>query len=207
MIAIINYFMGNLQSVANILEYLKAPCQITNRPEDIRGAEKLILPGVGAFNEAMKNLEQLKLVEIIRDEVLNQGKPFLGICLGMQLMADRGYEGGETRGLGLIPGEVRRFEIENKILPIPHVGWNDVQPVPNSKLYAGSERRRVFYFVHSYHFVCLEERDVSGYADYGGRFVASIERANIFGTQFHPEKSQEDGLELLRNFLDFKSVR
>jgi len=204
MIAIVNYFMGNLQSVANILEYLKVPCQITNRPEDIRAADRIILPGVGAFNEAMKNLEKLNLIPLIREEVIEKRKPFLGICLGMQLMADRGTEGGETPGLGLIPGEIRRFELEDKRLPIPHVGWNDVEPAPNSKLYAGSDRKRIFYFVHSYHFICREEKDVAGYTDYGGRFVSSIERGNIFGTQFHPEKSQQDGLELLRNFLAYK---
>lgn len=207
MIAIINYHIGNLQSVANLLDYLKEPCVITNNPTEISSADKLILPGVGAFTEAMNNLRELKLVEVIRREVLDFHKPFLGICLGMQLMANKGYEGGETSGLGLIPGEVVRMKLVDSKLPLPHVGWNDVKPKAGTTLYGADIRPRVYYFVHSYHFKAARPEDVSGTCDYGGEFIASIERDNIFSTQFHPEKSQQDGIELLKNFLAYKTIQ
>ena len=203
MIAIINYGMGNLQSVANILEYLKAPARITNNAEEIRDAEKLILPGVGAFNEAMMNLEQLGLISVIRECVLEDKKPFLGICLGMQLMADTGYEGGKTSGLGLIPGEVRLMRPADTHLLLPHVGWNDVAPRSGTALYGDNLGKRVFYFVHSFAFFTREDQDISGICYYGGQFIASIERGHIFGTQFHPEKSQRDGIDLLKFFLAY----
>lgn len=204
MIAIINYKMGNLQSVGNLLEYLGESYVITNNKNEIATADKIILPGVGAFGEAMKNLHELDLINIIRQEVLENKKPLLGICLGMQLLAQKGYEGGECEGLSLVEGEVKRFDLADKTLPIPHVGWNNVTPKETSILFGKNIKDRVFYFVHSYHFICKNESDVSGYADYGGKFVASIEHNNIFATQFHPEKSQEDGIELFKNFLSYK---
>jgi glutamine amidotransferase len=194
--------MGNLQSVGNLLEYLGEEYVITNNKEEIISAEKLILPGVGAFGEAMNNLKEFGLVEVIKDEVIKNKKPFLGICLGMQVLAEKGYEGGEFEGLGLLGGEVKLFDLQDKSLPIPHVGWNTVKPESNSKLYK-DEKERVFYFVHSYHFVCENNSDVSGICDYGGEFVASIEKDNIFATQFHPEKSQDDGIEVFQNFLSY----
>ena len=204
MIAIIDYGMGNLQSVGNILEYLGESHIITSDKKEIEKAEKIILPGVGAFSEAMKNLHEFGLVSVIQREVLENKKPLLGICLGMQLLAQKGYEGGECNGLSLVEGEVRRFDLADKKLPIPHVGWNTVMPKGSSVLFGKNNKEGVFYFVHSYHFVCKNENDVSGYSDYGGKFVASIERDNIFATQFHPEKSQEDGIELFKNFLSYK---
>lgn len=203
MIAIINYDMGNLQSVANMLSYLKAPAIITNNRAEIAAADRIIIPGVGAFSEAMRRLRECGLVEAIRADVLERQKPFLGICLGMQLMADTGYEGGETSGLGLIHGEVKRLRPRDESFRLPHVGWNDVVPQGGTTLYGSDMRSRVFYFVHSYAFSAREASDVSGTCDYGGVFAASIERGHIFGTQFHPEKSQQDGIALLKNFLAY----
>lgn len=200
MIAIVNYNMGNLQSVANMLSFLQAPCEITSRAELIRASEKIILPGVGAFGEAMKNLRELGLVDVLREQIIEKKKPFLGICLGMQLVADKSFEGGEFEGLGFIHGEVKRLTPAGT-LRVPHVGWNDVEPKPGTKLYGDDLKTRVFYFVHSFHFVPKDEADASGYTDYGGPVVASIERGNIMATQFHPEKSQRDGIALLKNFL------
>lgn len=201
MIAIVNYNMGNLQSVANMLNYLGASSQITSVPAEIAAADKIILPGVGAFHEAMANLRQLGLVAVLRQEVLEKSKPFLGICLGLQLIADKGYEGGETAGLSFIPGEVVKMEPNDRTLRIPHMGWNDVTPCLGTKMYGADQRPRVFYFVHSYCFIPKVEADISGTVEYGGAVVASLERGNIWATQFHPEKSQKDGIELLKNFL------
>jgi imidazole glycerol-phosphate synthase subunit HisH len=201
MIVIINYKMGNLQSVANMLDFLGIENKITDQVEEIRKADKIILPGVGAFGQAMKNINELGLVEVLKEEVLTNKKPFLGICLGMQLIADKGYEGGENIGLGFIPGEVRLMKPKDKSLRIPHVGWNDVMVKGDTKMYGHQKGDRVFYFVHSYHFVPQNESDVSGLVEYGGDIVASLLRDNIWATQFHPEKSQKDGIELLKNFI------
>ena len=203
MIAIVNYNMGNLQSVANMLGFLQAPCEITSDPLVIKQSEKIILPGVGAFGEAMKNLRGLGLVEVLHEEIIDKKKPFLGICLGMQMVADKSFEGGEFEGLGFIHGVVQRLAPEGN-LRVPHVGWNDVTAKPGTVLYGEELKTRVFYFVHSYHFVPADDADASGYTDYGGKVVASIERGNIMATQFHPEKSQRDGIALLKNFLAFK---
>lgn len=201
MIAIVNYFMGNLQSVANALEYLKTPCEITNEAGQIARADAIILPGVGTFSEAMANLNSLGLVPVLRERVMKEKTPFLGICLGMQLLAEKGYEGGECGGLGLLPGTVQKLTPDDAALRLPHVGWNDVTPVRGSRLYGDDLAPRAYYFVHSYHVVCADQKDVSGYAEYGGQFAASVERGNVFGTQFHPEKSQRDGLNLLERFI------
>lgn len=203
MIAIINYNMGNLQSVANMLAFLGAPHQITRDHAEIRAADKIILPGVGAFTEAMKNLQEFGLVDVLRQEVLEKKKPFLGICLGMQLIAEKGFEGGETEGLNFIPGKVVLIKPTTPDLRVPHVGWNDVTPKPGTKMYGTDTRPRVFYFVHSYHVVPSDESIISGTVDYGSTIAASIEKDNIWATQFHPEKSQKDGIELLKNFLAF----
>lgn len=204
MIAIINYEMGNLQSVANVLDYLGEENVITDDPEEIKKADKIILPGVGAFGQAMENLKKLNLIPVLNEVVMKDKKPFLGICLGMQLIADKSYEIGEHDGLGFVPGEVKLIESTDANLLVPHVGWNDVTPKEGTVMYGSETKPRVFYFVHSYHFVPTNESDVSGYVDYGGQVVASIEKDNIFATQFHPEKSQKDGIALLKNFLAYK---
>lgn len=200
MIAIINYDMGNLQSVSNMLNFLGAEHVVTRDPSLVASADKIILPGVGAFNEAMKNLRNFGLVDLLRDEVLEKKKPFLGICLGMQLIGSRGFEGGETEGLAFVAGDVVRMKPANPELRVPHMGWDDVTPKVGTAMYKDT-RSRVFYFVHSYHIVPTDPSVISGACDYGGALVASLEKGNIWATQFHPEKSQKDGIELLKNFL------
>lgn len=203
MIAIINYEMGNLQSVANILDYVGAPFVITNTKDEIAKADKIILPGVGAFGQAMDNLRRFDLIDFLADDVMNKKKPFLGICLGMQILAEKGYEGGEHEGLGWIQGEVKRLEPGSPALPIPHMGWNEISPKSTALLYGKSDAKRVMYFVHSYHLICEDEQDVSATVEYGVRFTASIEKGNIFATQYHPEKSQRDGIQVIKNFISF----
>ena len=205
MVVIIDYGMGNLFSVANALKFLNADAKISGRAEDIKSSDKIILPGVGSFAEGMKNLENLGIIKTLEEEVVKTKKPFLGICLGMQLLADEGEENGLTKGLGWFAGRVRRFGIDEKKYRLPHVGWNDVAPRAGEELFRGIEKP-VFYFVHSYHLVSENERDIIATCDYGERFAAAVRKKNIFGTQFHPEKSQKNGLKLLENFLKFKTV-
>lgn len=192
--------MGNLQSVKNILDYLKVESVITNKKEDLEGADAIILPGVGAFGAAMEQINKTGLVEVLRSEALDKKKPFLGICLGMQLIGSKSYEGGEFAGLNFLPGEVRLLKPKDDSR-IPHIGWNEVVPKQGTNMYGVESGNKVFYFVHSYHFVPENKADISGTVDYGGEVVASLEHENIWATQFHPEKSQKDGIDLLKNFL------
>ena len=200
MITIVNYKMGNIRSVVNALNYLGITSTVTSSPEEILQSEKLILPGVGSFFVAMENLKKLNLLEPLNEVALVLKRPVLGICLGMQLLADSGTEDGEIQGLGWIPGHVRRLEFQNPTYRIPHTGFNSVQfGKRKSILYQSLEECADFYFVHGYHLECDNEY-VSGRVNYHESFVASIERDNIYGTQFHPEKSQANGLLVLRNF-------
>lgn len=200
MITIVNYKMGNIRSIVNALEYLGVPSRVTSSAQEILQSEKLILPGVGSYFVAMQNLQSMNLIDPLNEVALVNKRPILGICLGMQLLAESGTEEGEVQGLGWIPGHVRRFNFENASHRIPHTGFNAVQfRSPKSALYDSLENQEDFYFVHSYHMEC-DDKYVSGWADYHGRFVASIERGNVYGTQFHPEKSQSNGLMVLRNF-------
>ncbi len=201
MIAIIDYGLGNLTSVINAFEKMSIPAKITSDPEEIRTAERIILPGVGAFGEGMENLRKAGLINVLKGEVLDKKKPFLGICLGMQLLFQKGYEGGEFAGLGWVKGEVVKFE--SRELRIPHVGWNDVQCNPNSPILNGGREIQTFYFVHSY-YVRPAEEVVIGRCCYGQEFCAILQKENIFGVQFHPEKSQQEGLELLRKFASYQ---
>lgn len=199
-IAIIEYGVGNVHSVENALTRLGYAVRVTSRARDIEEAHALILPGVGAFSEGMKNLTERGLIEVLREAVLVKKKPCLGICLGMQLLAEEGTEHGLFKGLGWIPGRVVRFERDEKKFPVPHIGWNDVAPLQSEGLFHGI-KNKVFYFVHSYHFETKHRSDVLATCDYDGEFVAAVAKDNIFGVQFHPEKSQKSGLELLKNFL------
>lgn len=205
MIAIINYHMGNLQSVANVLDYIGERSIITNKKAEIELADKIILPGVGAYGKAMENLVKLNLIDVLNEEILNKKKPFLGICLGMQLLADKSYEMGESEGLGWIKGEVKLLTSNDNTLRVPHIGWNDVEPQKESVLYGSNLSPKICYFAHSYHLDCDNKDDITGLTEYGGKFVCSIEKGNIFATQFHPEKSQKDGIEILRNFTKYRS--
>ena len=196
--------MGNLLSVQKALEYLGEDVRIISAPKNLQNAERLVLPGVGAFPDAMANLERHGWQDALHVEVFEKKKPFLGICLGMQLLAEFGEENGGSRGLGWIKGAVKLFTLADRSLKIPHVGWNEIIAVPNSPLFNGIRPGATFYFVHSYHFVCTEQHDVAALCQYGSEFTAAIRKENIFATQFHPEKSQDNGLKVLENFVDWK---
>ena len=198
---IVDYGIGNVDSVARAVEECGAGALISAREEDLAAATHLILPGVGAFGDGMRNLCERGLDAMLREQVIVGGIPFLGICLGMQLMATRGLEHGVTEGLGWIDGEVRRLEPTREDTRIPHIGWSEVVPSRPSPLFQGVGPGRDFYFVHSYHFACKEEADVLARTSYCGGFVSAVGRDRLFGVQFHPEKSQRAGFAVLRNFL------
>lgn len=204
MIAVVDYGMGNLHSVRNALDMIGADVCVTNRPEDLRRAERIILPGVGAFGECAKSLRASGMVEALEEEVLRKGKPFYGVCVGMQVLAREGYELGTHAGLNWIPATVKRFEVRAQNLKVPHVGWNEIAPLNGSSLLEGFRKDPTFYFVHSYHLAPDEPGWTAATCDYGGEFTAAVLRDNIFATQFHPEKSQQNGLRLLENFMRWK---
>ncbi|OGR34993.1 MAG: imidazole glycerol phosphate synthase, glutamine amidotransferase subunit [Desulfovibrionales bacterium GWA2_65_9] len=199
-IAIIDYGLCNLDSVVRAVEICGAQPLPTRTPEDLEEADGLILPGVGAFPDAMAGLEQQGFVEPLRRLVLDQARPFLGICLGMQLMAEYGVEGGERAGLGLVPGKVVRLLPDAPGTRVPHVGWNEVHHLRPCPLFEGIPTGRDFYFVHSYHFAAREDH-ILATTPYCGSFASVVGRGTLFGTQFHPEKSLADGLKTLRNFI------
>lgn len=196
MIAIIDYGAGNLFSVKNALDFLGLENKITKDPADLRTADRLILPGVGAFADAMRMLNESGLVEVIREEV--QKKPLLGICLGMQMLFEKGYEFGETDGLGLIKGCVKLMEPEGN-LAIPHIGWNELEKNEECPLLAKCGEGEYVYFVHSYAAEC-DSKNVAAYCDYGMKVPALVFDGNVYGAQFHPEKSGDTGLNILRCF-------
>lgn len=197
MIIVLDYGMGNLRSVLNALGVVGAQAQVSASASDIEAATGLVLPGVGAFGEAMERLHALDLVAPLTDAVA-AGKPLLGICLGMQLLATTSTEHGEYAGLGIVPGRVERFRFaERETLRLPHVGWNDVEFRDGSGMGAAVSATNAFYFVHSYHFIADDPSMVSGISDYGGHFAATLEAGSVWATQFHPEKSHRAGLALL----------
>lgn len=200
-VAIVNYGMGNLDSVARAVEECGGDPLITQEAADFAVANFVILPGVGSFAMAMKNIRERHLDAILQEQVVEGGIPFLGICLGMQILATRGWEGGETPGLGWIQGEVRRLVPPGPEIRIPHVGWNEVHPQQPTALFQDIPSGKDFYFVHSYHFVCDRPENVLAVTPYCGQFTAAIAQDNIFGVQFHPEKSQRPGFQVLKNFL------
>lgn len=200
MIAIVDYQMGNLRSVQKALERVGHAAAITSDPRTLQKADKIILPGVGAFADAIAELRRRELVEPIREAIAG-GKPFLGICLGLQLLFDVGYEDGVHEGLGVLAGEVRRFEVPPEY-KVPHMGWNRVKLVRRPPIFAGVEDESYFYFVHSYYVVPEDKTVVAGEASYPDPFCAMAWRDNLFATQFHPEKSQQAGLRVLKNFAE-----
>lgn len=200
MIGVIDYGLGNLRSVAGAVERLGSEVVISNRIADLERADRLILPGVGAFGDGMQNLERLGLVKPLT-RMVERGKPILGICLGAELMARDSDEFGQHEGLGWIAASVRRIEPADPAIRVPHVGWNEVTQTCDSPLFRGVPQQALFYFVHSYQIRCDDPSTVIGECDYGGRITAAVQRGNVLGTQFHPEKSQRHGLDLLRNFL------
>ena len=199
MIHIIDYDMGNLRSVQKALEKQGAEAVICSDPAELRAADKLILPGVGAFRDAIAALHKRDLVAPILEHVA-QDKPLLGICLGLQLLFDTSYEDGIFQGLGIIPGEVVKFKDQPE-LKIPHMGWNEIQVTGDSKLIDAKSEQQRFYFVHSYYVECQLPNITIASANHGVKFCAAFQSDNIFGVQFHPEKSHRFGMELMRNFL------
>lgn len=200
-VAVIDYGMGNLDSVARAVEECGSAPIVTDREEEIEKATHIILPGVGAFPDGIGNVKKRSLDEILGEHVLVGQIPFLGICLGMQMLATKGWEGGETNGLGWIDGEVHRLEPVGQDVRIPHIGWGEVVFAQESTLFKGIESGRDFYFVHSYQLRCRNDEDVLARTPYYGGFVSAVERGHIFGVQFHPEKSQRMGFQVLKNFL------
>ena len=198
-VCILNYGSGNVQSVYNLLEAMGVKAELSNDPQKIQAASHLILPGVGAFGAAMEKIKANLPMEMIADQVLERKKPFLGICVGMQVLADKGYEFGEHEGLAWIPGEVRRLEAGD--LPLPNIGWNDIRIKKEHALLKHFVTAPDFYFVHSYVFKEKNPEDVLATTGYGQDFTSVIGRANILGVQFHPEKSQKAGMILMKNFL------
>jgi glutamine amidotransferase len=209
-LAILDYGMANLRSVQKGFEHVGHPAAIIARPEEIDRADRLVLPGVGAFRDAVATLRANGLVDPILAHI-RKGKPFLGICLGLQMLFDVGYEDGEHRGLGVLPGACVRFDVgaapradgagpKGPHLKVPHMGWNGLTHVRRSPIMKGLADEAGVYFVHSYHVVPGDESVVATTTDYGRPFVSSVWKDNVVATQFHPEKSQQVGLQILANF-------
>ncbi len=196
MVAIIDYGLGNLASVQKSLNYLGIKNTITNNVHTINKSSSILLPGVGSYAQGMKNLKEKKLDLILKKEVIDNKKKFLGICLGMQLIFEKGYEPIPTMGLGWIKGEVKKIQSNN--LRIPHLGWNNVCFNGN---FSEDNINCNYYFIHSFHVIPKNKKVIESYFNYGQKMVASIRKNNIYATQFHPEKSQESGLTLLKNFF------
>jgi glutamine amidotransferase len=202
---IVDYGMSNLGSIRRAAQECGATVVVSDDPKDIDMANHIILPGVGAFPDGMRNLRTKGWIEAL-DKAVSKGIPLLGICLGMQLLSSCGYEGVSTKGLNYIPGEVRLLISQNKNERLPHVGWNELYVRRRTKLLESIPDGTDFYFVHSYHFVPEIISDISAETSYCDGFVCVVERANVFGTQFHPEKSGRMGFQILRNFLNIYEV-
>ena len=204
MISIIDYGFGNVRSLQNSLSYLGYDSVVTSDKEVISKSEKLFLPGVGAFGDAMNSLRKCDLIDLLNNEVLVKGKPIFGICLGMQLMAKSSLEHGNHDGLGWIDSEIIRIPNSTN-LKIPHVGWNEIVIEESDPVFFGLPKNSLdFYFVHSFYMKCNVRNDISSTVKYGAELTSSIRKENIVATQFHPEKSQDNGLKLLENWLSEK---
>jgi len=202
MVIVVDYGLGNLPSVRRALEECGAEVQVSSRPEDILSCSHIVLPGVGSFADGIRNLREKGWAEALVQAAHNNTK-VLGICLGMQLLADSGTEGGEASGLGLIPGRVLRLQATDDEPRIPHVGWNEIHLRGVHRIFSEIDDHTDFYFVHSYHFLADNQDNVLATTPYCGGFTSVIGKGNIVGVQFHPEKSSKIGFRLLRNFLEF----
>ena len=198
-VCILDYGSGNVKSVFNLFSTMVDQVQVSNAPADIEAASHIVLPGVGAFGAAMRRIHDTLPLDVLERVVRREGKPFLGICVGMQVLADVGHEFGETAGLGWIGGNVRQLDAGSH--PLPHIGWNNIDVVRSSPLLEGLENAADFYYVHSFAFDAAEPADVLATTEYGNRFSAAVARDNVYGVQFHPEKSQRAGMRLVKNFL------
>jgi glutamine amidotransferase len=200
-IGIVDYGVGNVEAVKNIYKKLDIPAVLASDAAALRSAERIVLPGVGAFDWAMDRLNRSGLRPALEEAVLERRKPILGICVGMQMFAD-GSDEGQLPGFGWIAGRVRRFDAQRggQPIPLPHMGWNDVEPADAVGLFGGLATQARFYFLHSYYFDAANPGDVLAATDYYGRFASSVRAANVFGVQFHPEKSHQWGVSLLKNF-------
>lgn len=204
MLGVIDYGGGNFRSVCNALNYLEIPYKEISQPEDFEGISHIILPGVGAFKNCIDRLHTLNLVERLKRELLDDSKFFLGICVGHQILSSFGTEFEEQEGLNLIPGKTIKLEpIKN--FPVPHVGWTEVKQLKKSELFKDIENEATFYFVHSFYIDAENQEDVLATVSYGKEITAVVGKGNIFGIQFHPEKSQANGLQLLKNFSEMKN--
>lgn len=203
MIAIIDYGLGNVCAFANVYSRLGIPFTVASRSSDLDKATKLILPGVGSFDHAMHEFEHSGMRDKVESLVLSGGIPILGVCVGMQMLAKVSEEGA-LPGLGWIEGEVIRFDSDKigEVNNLPHMGWNDVRPIAPEKLFKGLEQGARFYFLHSYFFKCCDESNILAYTDYGEEFACAVNLGNLYGVQFHPEKSHHFGAQLLKNFSD-----
>lgn len=201
MIAIINYGLGNIRSVQKAFERINAKCEITNDIKRIETAEKLVLPGVGHFKRGMKNIKDLGLIKVLNKKVMEEGTPILGICLGMQLMTNYSEE-GDTTGLGWV--DANTYSFKNKVkdlrLKVPHMGWNNLTLEKDNRLFINVKEDNLFYFVHSYFVLCHDENDVISKSSFEINFHSGFNRYNIYGVQFHPEKSHKHGLQIMKNF-------
>lgn len=199
-VAIIDYKINNTRSVVNALKLLNVKPTVTSNIDVMKKSDAIILPGVGAFGQAMKNLNNLNITESLKELTLVKKYPFLGICLGMQLMADTSEEKGEFKGLSLISGKVKKIP-NKKNLRIPHMGWNNLIFNKNNQIFKNIESYSSFYFVHSYHYVCEKKYSIAE-VDYGKKIIAAINHCNLYGVQFHPERSHFKGMQIIDNFLD-----
>ena len=204
LIVVVDYGMGNLGSIKNMIKKVGGRVAISSKRKDVENADKLILAGVGAFDNAMRNVFALGLGPVLSGKVIGDKTPILGICVGMQVMANKSEE-GKLPGLGWIDAEVRRFRFgeENCHLKIPHMGWNSIKVRKHNQLLNGLESESRFYFVHSYHLSCKDHRDELTTTSYGYDFVSSVLKENIVGVQFHPEKSHKFGMRLMKNFVKY----
>jgi glutamine amidotransferase len=198
-VCILDYGSGNVKSVSNLFTSIVGEVVVSNDPADIEKATHIVLPGVGAFGAAMRRIRETLPLDVLRRRVMTEKTPFLGICVGMQVLADRGVEFGEHPGLGWVPGSVNKLDSKN--LPLPHVGWNGVAAARTHPLLAGLENEPDFYFVHSFVFHAADPNDVLATTDYGEDFCSVVQKGNLYGVQFHPEKSQRAGMKLAKNFL------
>ncbi|MDC6482236.1 imidazole glycerol phosphate synthase subunit HisH [Pelagibacteraceae bacterium] len=205
-VTIVDYQSGNISSVINSFKQVaknKINLEVTSDLNKIKLSDKLILPGQGSFKSCVDSLKSIKgLVDTLKDFVFKNKKPLLGICVGLQMFGDVGYEESETKGLGWIPGKVTKIDNKNGKFKLPHIGWNEIEIVKESKIFKDIKNKSHMYFVHSYEFVPQDKSVVSATTDYASKIVCSVEKDNLFGTQFHPEKSDKAGLKVIENFIN-----